>query len=111
MARPAVLAQAGARSLRRALRIAAVLVAAAVWIYAATRLWQTTVPDGLDLPVVDVHDWFTPKQLADATSFERFLAIDRLLGQVALVAVLLLYARNWQRFTSQSAAGRIGTGL
>ena len=28
-----------------------------------------------------------------------------------LVIVLVLYARNWRRFTSQSAAGRIGTGL
>ena len=69
------------------------------------------MPSGLDLGHVDVNDYFTPKQLADATSFERFLAIDALLAQIALVVVLVLYARNWQRFTAQSAAGRIGTGL
>jgi STE24 endopeptidase len=86
-------------------------VAAGAWLFAATRLWRTTVPDDLALPHVDVHDWFTPKQLADATSFERFLAINALLAQVALVVVLVLYARNWRRFTKESAAGRIGTGL
>jgi STE24 endopeptidase len=69
------------------------------------------VPSDLALPKVDVHDWFTAKQLADATSFERFLAIDGLLAQIALVAALVVYARNWQRFTKESAAGRIGTGL
>ena len=69
------------------------------------------MPSDLELPKVDVHDWFTAKQLSDAASFERFLAIDALLAQIALVIVLVLYARHWQRFTSQSAAGRIGTGL
>jgi Zn-dependent protease with chaperone function len=77
----------------------------------ATRLWQTTVPGNLDLGHVDVHRYFTDKQLADATSFERFLAINGLLAQIALVIVLVVYARHWQRFTRQSAAGRIGTGL
>jgi STE24 endopeptidase len=69
------------------------------------------VPGDLELPHVDVRDWFTPKQLSDAAGFERFLAIDGLLAQVAVVVVLVLYARNWQRFTKESAAGRIGTGL
>lgn len=77
----------------------------------ATRLWQTTVPADLHLPTVDVHEFFTAKQLADATSFERFLAIDGLLAQIAIVVVLVLYARGWERFTKESAAGRIGTGL
>lgn len=82
-----------------------------VWLYAASRLWQTAVPDDLDLPSINVHEWFTDKQLSDATSFERFLAINGLLAQVVLVVVLVLYARKWERFTKQSAAGRIGTGL
>lgn len=69
------------------------------------------MPAGLDLPHVDVHEWFTPKQLSDATSFERFLAIDDLLGTIAVVVTLVVYARHWERFTKESAAGRIGTGL
>ena len=79
-------------------------------MYAATRLWRTSVPD-LSLPSLNAHDWFTAKQLARATSFERFLAIDGLLAQVVLIVVLWQYSRNWERFTRQSAAGRIGTGL
>jgi STE24 endopeptidase len=63
------------------------------------------------LPHLHAHDYFTPDQLGEATSFERFLAIDWLLSQIALVVVLVLYARGYQRFTRESAAGRIGTGL
>jgi hypothetical protein len=70
-------------------------VAAAGWVYAATRLWKTTVPAGLELPKLDVDDWFTPKQLSDATSFERFLAIDGLLAQIAVVTALVVYSRKW----------------
>jgi STE24 endopeptidase len=105
----AVRAEAG--RLRRGLQVALLLAGAAAWIYAATLLWRTTVPTDLHLPTLDVHQYFTPKQLSDATSFERFLAIDGLLSQVALIAVLAVYARKWERFTRQSAAGRIGTGL
>jgi STE24 endopeptidase len=49
--------------------------------------------------------------LSEATSFERFLAIDALLAEIALIVVLVLYSKHWERFTTQSAAGRIGTGL
>lgn len=69
------------------------------------------MPANLQLPHVDVERYFTPGELSSATSFERFLAIDALLAQVALVVVLWLYARGWRRFTAESAAGRIGTGL
>jgi STE24 endopeptidase len=103
--------RAGAERLRRAARIVALAAAAAVWVWAATRLWRTSVPSDLDLPKVDVHEWFTSQQLSKATSFERFLAVDGLLAQIALVVVLVVYSRNWQRFTKESAAGRIGTGL
>jgi STE24 endopeptidase len=87
------------------------VAASGVWIWAATQLWQTTVPGDLKLPRLNAHDWFTSRQLAQATSFERFLAIDSLLATITLVVVLGLYARGYRRFTSQSAAGRIGTGL
>jgi STE24 endopeptidase len=83
----------------------------AVWIWAASRLGHTTVPGDLRIPHLDAHAYFTADQLREATSFERFLAIDGLLGEIALVVVLWLYARNWERFTGESAAGRIGTGL
>lgn len=98
-------------ALNRIVRVLAFLLAAAVWLYAASRLWQTSVPSDLELPAVDVRGWFTAGELSAATSFERFLAINALLAQVALVVVLFLYSRHWRRFTKESAAGRIGTGL
>jgi Zn-dependent protease with chaperone function len=99
------------RRLKRALAAAALAAGAALWIYAASRLWQTTVPDNLRLPALDVHTYFSRRELDDSSSFERLLVLDGLAAQLALVAVLWLYSRHWQRFTAQSAAGRIGTGL
>ena len=99
----------GEARLTRGLRVLAFAAALALWLYAASRLWQTSVPSGLDLPKVDVHEWFTDKQLSDATSFERFLAINGLFAQIAVVVALFLYSQRWERFTKQSAAGRIGT--
>ena len=37
--------------------------------------------------------------------------IDGVLSIVALLAVLAIYARHGERFTRESAAGRIGTGM
>ncbi len=84
---------------------------AAAWFAAASFLWRTSVPSDLALPHLDVQHFFTQAQLSKATSFERFLAIDGLLAQIAVIGALVLYARGWQRFTRESAAGRIGTGL
>jgi STE24 endopeptidase len=69
------------------------------------------VPGDLRLPHLNAHDFFTSRQLSEATGFERFVAIDGLLAQITLVVVLVLYARGYRRFTAESAAGRIGTGL
>jgi STE24 endopeptidase len=69
------------------------------------------VPGDLRLPHLNAHDFFTPSQLAEATSFERFLAVDGLLSTLATLVALALYARGYRRFTAESAAGRIGTGL
>jgi hypothetical protein len=87
------------------------VLAAAVWIWAASRLWHTQVPSDLSLPDLDQHRFFTQAQLDRSASYERFLRVDVLLAEVALVGVLVLYARNGARLARESAAGRIGTGM
>jgi STE24 endopeptidase len=83
----------------------------AAWIVAARLLWPTDVPRGLRLEEPDPSRYFSPGELAEARSYERFLRINGLLSAVVLVAVLVLYARRGARLTRESAAGRVGTGM
>jgi STE24 endopeptidase len=89
----------------------ALLVLAALWAWAAHALWHATVPDDLRLPHVDPRSYFTRSFLQRSSSYERFLSIDALLGQLTLLAVLAVYARHGHRLMRESAAGRIGTGM
>jgi STE24 endopeptidase len=100
MARPAAAAVA--------LGVAAL---AALWALAAWWLWQTTVPDGLQLPHVSASDVLAQPALDEARDFERFLRWSYLASSLVLVGVFAVYARYGVRFTKESAAGRIGTGM
>src|SRR5437588_18781 len=86
------------------------LVAAAVWAWCAHALWSSTVP-ALKLPHVDPNRFFSAAFLQRSASFDRFLSIDLLLELVALIAVLVVFARRGQELARESAAGRIGTGI
>ena len=92
--------------------IAGLVLAAAVWIFVAVRLWNSSqVPSDLSLPDLDQHRFFTQAQLDRSASYERFLRINLLLSVVVLVGVLIAYARSGAKLTRESAAGRIGTGM
>jgi STE24 endopeptidase len=95
----------------RGLRLAVVLALAALWIGAAFYLWRGDVPGDLDLPRIDEDEHFTDAELRRADRFELFHRVNFLLSQVALFAVLALYAWRGARFARESAAGRIGTGM
>jgi STE24 endopeptidase len=85
---------------------------AAIWWFAAARLWSSsTVPDDLKLPHLDQHPYFSARFLERASDYERFLRIDFVASAVVLLIVLGLYARYGERFTRESAAGRVGTGM
>jgi STE24 endopeptidase len=88
------------------------LALAIAWVLAAERLWSSsTVPDDLRLPHLDPHRYFSASFLARSASYERFLRVDYVLSAVVLLLVLGLYARYGDRFTRESAAGRVGTGM
>jgi STE24 endopeptidase len=92
-------------------RAALLLVLAAGWGAAAWYLWRTEVPAGLDLPDLDPGRFFRPSELEEAQGYERFLRIDRVLADLALLVVLGIYAARGAVFVRESAAGRIGTGM
>jgi STE24 endopeptidase len=86
-------------------------VLAAAWVLAITQLLHTTVPSNLHLPHLRASDYFTPAQLHRARGYERFVRIDFVLSELALLAALVGYALRGERLTRESAAGRVGTGL
>ena len=69
------------------------------------------MPSDLRLPYVDPARLVDEGDLARAESFERVWRLLTLLGQIALLVVLALYAWRGHRFMRESAAGRIGTGM
>jgi len=80
-------------------------------IAAGSFLWPTDVPENLARPDLDPRAYFTPAQLEEAGDYEAFTRINAVLSIIVLVVVLALYARHGERFTRESAAGRIGTGM
>jgi STE24 endopeptidase len=74
-------------------------------------LWPTKVPDDLHLVEPDPSRYFSSAKLDEARSYARFLRINGLLSLAVLVAVLVVYAARGARFTRESAAGRVGTGM
>lgn len=74
-------------------------------------LLPSAVPDDLTYPRVDVASVFGAARVARAARYERFLYVDWLLSQIALFAVLIVYARRGVAYVRESAAGPIGTGM
>jgi Zn-dependent protease with chaperone function len=94
------------------LRLATITVLAAVWAVASYFLWTTTrVPDGLHLSGLPEREFFPSGLIQRAEHYESFF-YWLVLGQtVATVLVFCLYAWRGARFTRESAAGPIGTGM
>jgi STE24 endopeptidase len=84
---------------------------AAAWVVVGSLLWPTDVPDNLRLPDLDPRAFFDPSDVEEAQDYETFTTINVILSTIVLVVVLALYARHGERFTRESAAGRIGTGM
>ena len=93
------------------LGVAIAVVAAGLWLVAARWLWPTVVPPGLHLAHLDPARFFSRSYLRRSASYERFLAVDVLLADVALLVVLSVYALRGRRLMRESAAGPIGTGM
>lgn len=87
------------------------LLAAALWLWAAQALWASTPLPSLDLPHLNPQRFFTDSFLGRSANYERFLAIENLVATATLVAVLVVYAKRGARLVRESAAGRVGTGL
>ncbi len=81
------------------------------WVVAAVALSRTSVPGDLVLPKVDVDAVFGAELVARAERYRRFLYVDWLLAEAALLVTLAVYAKRGTRLARESAAGPIGTGM
>lgn len=97
--------------LKRGAAIALAAIVAVAWVIAATRLWKTSVPAGLDLPDLRASDVVDPAALREAERYEVVVRVLAIASKVVLLAVLALYARRGARYVSESAAGPLGTGF
>ena len=95
----------------KALRIAVYAALVVGWLGLAWLLWGSVVPDGLALPHVDVDTVFGKALVDRAERYERFLLVLWVLGVAVTLATLAIYARYGGRFTEESAAGPLGTGM
>ena len=84
---------------------------AVAWVVATLLLSRTSVPDDLALPKVDVGAVFGAELVARAERYRRFLYVDWVLAEAALLVTLAVYAKRGARLARESAAGPIGTGM
>lgn len=96
---------------RRPAIVAALIGAAALWLWAAHALWVSTDVPSLHTPRLDPSSSFDTSFLDRSADYERFLAINGVLASLTLILVLVFYARRGGRLVRESAAGRVGTGM
>jgi STE24 endopeptidase len=84
---------------------------AAAWVVAGSLLWPTDVPDDLRLPDLRPSAFFEAAELEEVRDYGRFTRMNAVASVIVLVIVLVIYARHGERFTRESAAGPIGTGM
>jgi STE24 endopeptidase len=96
---------------RRAVGALALAFLVAIYAVTVAVLWRSSIPGDLRLPSLDAREYFGAAELEEARDYQRFVRVNFILTQVALLVVLGLYAVFGPRFARESAAGRIGTGM
>jgi STE24 endopeptidase len=95
----------------RGARLAVIAAAlAAVWAVAIWVLWRSSVPS-LDLPHVDTRSLFTAHVLDRADDYSRGRRALWAAATVVQLVALGVYSRFGVRWSRESAAGPIGTGM
>ena len=101
----------GSPAARRVLLALGVAALAGAWVFAAIRLWRTSVPGDLTPPGLDPHRYFSDAQLDRVASYRGVPARRPAAGLDGALVALGLFAVRGARFVRESAAGRIGTGM
>jgi STE24 endopeptidase len=81
------------------------------WLAGAWFLWRTSVPTNLDLSGVDVHRFFSARELKRAADYQRFLDVLWLLQTLATIVALIVLTRRAPRIVRTLGLGRVGAGV
>jgi STE24 endopeptidase len=79
------------------IRLGAVLLAGIAWLAAASLLWRTAVPDGLELPSIDAEAFFGKRAIVEAADYRRVLRALWVGVTVAKLGALWLLVRRASR--------------
>jgi STE24 endopeptidase len=94
----------------RTLRFWGIAALAAAWLVAAWLLWQTAVPDDLDLPTVERADVFPAEHLERSARYEDFLRTNWAVATMIQIAVLLPFVRFAPRLPLRGIRGGVAIG-
>ncbi len=97
--------------MNRALLLVAGILIAVACAWGGSELWQTVVPEEIDLDTKAAAGTFDQAATEEAEEFEAVMRWLFIGSQVALIATLAVYVRRGASFLKESAAGPIGTGF
>jgi STE24 endopeptidase len=95
----------------RVANLAALAFAALVWAFAGSILWRTKVPADLAMPSLDEVSVFGARLVQRARDYERFVAVDWILGTLAGLVALLWMVRRGPRLAAGLGLGRVNAGI
>src|SRR5438132_14205219 len=87
------------------------VVAAGVWILAASLLWRTKVPAGLDLPSLEARDVFGAHVVSAGARFDRFFELEWVGATLASLIALVVMTRRGPRFVRSLGLGPVNAGI
>jgi STE24 endopeptidase len=102
-------AQPSTRGRRIAIAVAAA-AAVALWLVAAGWLWRTSVPS-LHLSGLDVHRYFSAREIARARSFSRGEWVLWVLGTTTPLVALLILSRRMPPVVRGMGLGRVSAAI
>ena len=91
--------------------MATIILAVVGWLAAAWYLWQTKVPDGLELPNLNAGEFFDERVLEETADYERFVRIVVVLSIVATLVALVVLVRKIPPLARATGLGPIGSGM
>src|SRR3954452_23588332 len=90
---------------------ATICAVAACWVVAAWFLWQTSVPDGLQLGHLDPHRYWSDHALDRAARYDGLLRWDWAASILVGIVALVVLVRMGPRIAAAWELGRVGTGV
>jgi STE24 endopeptidase len=91
--------------------VATIILVVVGWLAAAWYLWQTNVPDDLDLPNLEPRAFFAQDVLEETADYARFVRIVVVLSILAMLAALVVLVRKIPPLARATGLGPIGSGM